>query len=320
MSELPDEVTLEELQALRAERDRLKAEAQAAAARADAEARRADELQTTVVSNSRTIAESQLQNLSAQETQAQQTISTLDAELASLKRDFANLQAEGKFEEAADVQEKMGIAAARRVQAEQAKTYYAKQREQVAAQPVDPVERFLANGQYNDAEKDWIRKHPRYATDRGFQERVNRAHAEAQAGGVAPGSPEYFQKLEAAGYMRAQPQPEPLPRGNEPRVEPEPEDSPYSTASEEEPPVQPARQPVRAVAAAPTRRPPASPTRAPGGGRELTPEEAETALKMSEYFPDEVKEGGEAAIYAHYATLKASPMARRLREQWAAGA
>lgn len=330
-----DQITMtpEEIAALREERDRLLAERDAERARAQDEARRADGLYNQVASSSRTIAAAQTANLEAQEKQAAATVSAINTEMAALRKQLADFNAEGRFEEAAEVQEKMADAAARRQQATQAQAYFAQQKEQAAKQPVDPVDRFLAaNPNFNDAEREWIKKNPRYATDEGFRNRVNQAHAEALAANVEPGTTDYFKKLEDAGYRRgavtpvtAQPhQPAATPAQAE--TEPTDDDNPYSGASVETEPAQevqpvqttPARQPTRSAAAAPpSRRTPTAPARPGGETTKLSPDEAAAALAMSEYFPDEVQQEGEAGIYAHYLKLKNSPMAKRLKAEWA---
>lgn len=323
-------MTPEEIAELRADRDRLQQERDAAIRQATEESRRADGMHVT---SARREAETALATLAAQEQAAEATITAATQELTALKRDHSLLLAEGKFEEASELQEKIGDATARRQQATQAKGYFGNQREQVAKQPVDPVDRFFAvNTNFSDAEKNWIRQNPRYATDQTFRERVNRAHAEAEAAGVQPQTPDYFSRLESAGYQRPAPtaQRQPIPRGTEElggssAGEPGGEgDNPYSGAADADPvlveePVdnRPRPQPARSVAAAPSRRPPTTPRQSQGGTIQLTAEQAGAALAMSDYAPPEVLEQGEAGIYKWWAQLNSSPMANRLRADWA---
>lgn len=340
---MPDDMmTPEEISALRAERDRLVAERDAAQRRADEEASRADGLSVTVTQHTRQIAESHVAGLTAQEQQAESAINAATTELANLKGQYAALMAEGKFEDAAEIQEKIGDATARRQQAQQARVYYRQQADAAKAAPVDPIDRFLAqNPAYTDAEREWIKKNPRYATDQKFHQRVNEAHNRLVNGGVERFSADYFKGLEDAGYMRgligdAHPA---VPRGTggvaQAHADPgegDP-DNPYSSAAGDEPdvvieepavpptPVRPAAPAARApAAAAPSRRAAPAPAGRPQAGRVvLSPEQAQAALAMSEYFPEEVQNGGEAEIYAYYHKLYGSPMAQRLRENWAAG-
>ncbi len=328
--------TPEQVQALMDERDRLMAERDSERRRADTESNRADSLQGEVNGASQKLTHATVAGLTAQESAADQTVAAINQEMVGYKKQLAELSAEGKFEEVAEVQEKMADAAARRREAAQTKGYYASQREQASAAPADPVERFLAqNPNFTKQEQDWIRNNPRYATDRGFNQRVNAAHEEAiNASGknLARFSDEYFKHLADAGYMR-QPTPTSTPRPTASAAAPDHVDGgddPYSDAAEltdvviedqqPTPAAAPApRQQTRAtMAAPPSRRAP----QAPGGQRptsRLTPEQAEAALAMSEYYPEDVQNGGDAAIYAYYAKLNTSPMANRKREEWANG-
>lgn len=317
-------LTQEDLDAIIADRDTTQAALDAERQAREAEARRADRLSATVADNTRSLVSAQVSTFASQESQAEGAVNALTAEINQLKRSSAELYAEGKFEEAADVNEKLGEATAKRHQAQQAQVHFKQQRELAASQPLDPVDRFLAqNGnKYTEAEQAWIKKNPRYATDPEFQNRVNEAHAEILKKGVPPQSDRYFDGLERAGYMRAAPRPAP-------RREPVEDDfdddqSPYSGAApDDDDQTEGARTPVqtpprRAAAAPPSRRTPNNPSRTPGPVK-LTPDQAEAALAASPYFPDDVLEGGEAAIYAHWHKLNTGPTANRLREQWRTG-
>ena len=341
---MPDDdlpqLTPEEVQALQDERNQLMAERDAERRRADAESARADGLHSQVVDGSKRLATAEVTGLAAQEQAADNAVAALNTEITGLKAQQAALFAEGKFEEASDIGEKIGDATARRQQAMQSKTYYAGQRERAAAAPADPVDRFLAaNPNYSAPEQQWIRNNPRYATDRDFHTRVNQAHTEAvDVKGFARFSPEYFQHLEQRGYMRAPiaaPAADPPPRrptasatppaGADVDVGDGADASPFSDAADGgevvvEEPVQPAPRPAARTAAPPSRRAPAPPAGPRQDTARLTPDEAAAALAMSEYYPIEVQNGGEAEIYKYYNQLKNSPMARRKREEWAQGA
>ncbi len=322
------QMTLEEIEELRTQRDAAIAERDAERAIRESEARRADGLYTRVADSSRQLATAQVEGLAAKEAQAEGAINSITTELTGLKSQYANLLAEGKFEEAAELQEKISDAAARRNQAQQAKVYFGGQRETAAKQPADPVDQFLAKNNFAPAEQQWIKNNPRFATDPEFQARVTKAHNDLVAKGVPAQTPEYFQGLEQAGYMRAPPatRQEPAPRaangGAADPAEGGDPDNPYSEgAVVVEEPVQtpPARQPTRAgVAASPSHRAPATP-RQPPGQVMLNADEAATALALSEYMPPEVQAEGEAGIYAFYQKLKTSGPAKRLKAEWAAG-
>lgn len=336
--EQDDEIQLsqDEIRELLAQRDNLQAERDAERRRADAETNRADMAESARDGAHHQLASATVAGLSAQEHSAQREIEAATAEIEQIKRSKTALMEEGKFAEASELDEKMAEAAARRHSAIQAKGQLAGQRERVAAEPTSPVERFLAaNTQYSEAERQWIRQNPRYATDRGFHERVNAAHNEVTGKGIERGTPEYFKAIGDAGYMRAAPPAAaPTPPRQQQRQQQQPidgatddDDDPYSSAAgtddDATPPQRPApRQAQRPAmnAAPPSRRPAGSPRPANGQQVRLTPEQAEAAIALSEYFPEDVQNGGDAAIYAYYATLNSSPMANRKRDEWRNGA
>ena len=325
-------LTPEQIEELVAQRDQLTADLDHERNARHEEARRADGLSVQVTSDRARLIAGQVANAETQEARAKQAIDGIGAEMSGYRQQLSALQADGKFDEAAEVQEKMADAAARRNQAQQAQTYWAQQREVAKAQPVDPIDEFFRqNPNYNEAEQAWIRRNPRYATDMNFRNRVNQAHLELQKGGKADGSTQYFEALGQAGYMQAPPRQAPARQqqqqnggdgGSAGADGGDADGSPYSEAAGEEPEVpqqQQQRQPA-ARAAAPSRRAPAQQTRQ-GSSRRLSTDEAEAALAMSEYFPEDVQNGGEAAIFAYYADIKDnSPMAKRLRENWRGGA
>lgn len=322
MSDLP-QMSPEEIAELRAQHAQLIAERDAERQRADEEARRAETLQGQVIDSGRRLNESAVQGLESQEREADATVSSVATEIAGLKKEIETLLSEGKFAEVADVQEKMGDATARRNAAVQAKAYFAQQRTQAQAQPVDPIERFFqSNPQFTEAERDWIKRNPRYATDTAFQARVNEAHAKAMQKGVARQSEDYFKELENAGYMRRAPQTAAAPppaaaTQQEAAVDP---DNPYSDAAAEavEEPVEPQRPAPRPAAAAapPSRRSPTAPP-ARQVVAQLTPEQADTALRSADLAPLEIQQQGDAAILNWWAELNQSATAKRLRAEWA---
>jgi hypothetical protein len=165
---------------------------------------RAETLDAQVSQTSARAASAQVAQLASEETRATEALTSIETEIRGLKQQWANLQAEGKFDQAADIQEQLGDATARRRQAMQAKEYYAAQKTAAQAQPTDPVEQFiLANqGSLSSEDINWIRQNPRYAKEQNFRQRVISAHADAVGKGIRQRSPEYYKHLEAAGYMR----------------------------------------------------------------------------------------------------------------------
>src|SRR5215472_321989 len=333
----------------------LRADLAQARRHASEEQARADTLDLQVSQARSGTISAQMAQVAAQETAASDSITSIDNEIKGLKAQWANLQAEGKFNEAADVQEALGDATARRRQAMQAKEYYAGQKTQLANAPTDQVEQFLSQnpGVYSQEDATWIRQHRRYATDGNFRQRVMAAHSEAvDKLGLAQRSPEDYQHLERRAYMRPDPAPatpaattqtessaptgyqgdEPtsavttdLDGGDELAPEiiikepdmPSNDGGPAFGRRAEQPQARAAGPGAMraAVAGSPTRRG-VSET-----GRRtvltLTPGERETALALAPHiFSAETLKGGEAAILQEYNTWKNSPASERVRQGW----
>lgn len=184
----------------------------------EASQRRNTELETGVAHAARGRLEAESTSLSAQEIAADSNINGLRAEIETLESQEADLMAEGKFREAGAIRTRINTANTRLMQNEDAKGQIAQRREQLrTAQPEtqvpsnDPVEQFISSRQNTDrpfsaAEKVWIRQNRRYATDDAFRERVNVAHSTAVGAGLKPGTRDYYQALEDAGYQRPDPQ------------------------------------------------------------------------------------------------------------------
>lgn len=298
---------------------------------------RADNLDHQVSQSSAREHSAQLGQLQAQETAAVDAINATGSEIAGLKTKLANLQAEGKFEEAADVQEQIGDATARRQQAMQAKAYFAQQRSNYSAAPADPVERFLADNSntYSKEDMDWIRHNRRFATDAAFRNRVIQAHADALQQGIRQRSPEYYSHIENVAYLRPaplaeQPQTQPAPSGYEAESE-EPQEpeirirEPEMIQQSNEAFNRRANQPQTsaagngslkaAIAGAPSRRSPTAMDRRTIA--ELSEQERDTAMAMAPHLaPPEVLQGGEPAILNWYNDGKDSATARRIRQGW----
>ena len=107
-----------------------------------------------------------------------------DAQIKRLNKEASDLWVEGKFEEA---QQKQSEIAAATMQQERAREAYG-QWNAMRSAPV--VEQFLAArpGVYSAAEQAWIRRHPSYAVDPGFQSRIASEYNSAQAEGFQRGS------------------------------------------------------------------------------------------------------------------------------------
>lgn len=321
--------------------------------RADAE-RRADNAQSQLSQNSRRLVESEVGRLEAHGAALDGQIAAYNAEIGQLQVQEADLQAEGKFLEAGAVRTKISIAVSRLTNAEDQKLRVGSAREQAARTPTDAVEAFFAaNPNFKPYEQQWIRANPRYATDDGFRNRVNQAHADATGDGKEPGTQAYFAALEAAGYGRAPTEAvtrvTPAARAaaeTAEAAETDTEESPYSDtgasgnpadpevviaeaampqetirpgARAENPQARAAGAGTSSMAAAPSRRS-LSGSRATAGRQvTLTPEQADFAFRLAQTLEPEIAAKGPKEAWKWYAEYSASQSATDKRAKWAAG-
>ena len=336
----PDDTEIDsrDPQEIREENARLRSDLELARRREAEERGRADSLDVQVSQSASRTATAQLGQVEAQLVTADNIIDSIGREMASLKAQKSALMAEGKFDEAADVDERMADAAASRQQALQAKQSFTNQRERLANVPVDPVEQFIAANQGNYSAEDvaWIRQHRRFATDRNFSQRVAAAHAEALEGGIRHRSPEYYAHLERRGYMLPDPAPaqqtEAAPTGHAggdatSDVEPEiiirndemPANGEGAFGRRAEQPQQRAAgngSMRAAIAAAPSRR---SFSQSPTGRRtlmEFTESERDTAMRLAATIEPQKLQEGEIEVLRWYDTLRNSGAANRVRQGW----
>ena len=336
-------------QALAEENARLKAELAAARQVANEEQSRSDNLSRQSAQVGDRAKNELVARLGAQAQAADGALASIDQEMKALKRQLVALNQEGKFDEAADVQEQISDAAARRREATQQKAYFEQQKTNASQQSFDPVEQFLTanKGTYSEADENWIRQNRRFAEDPAFRNRVIAAHSEAIDKNIAPGTPDYYRYVERRGYMRPeQPSQQDQQQQQQPVSTGGPAPTGYDGGSPESDSVQPAPyqgrqqmpaengapafgrqaqnpQPAaagsgslrQAIAAAPSRQQPR-----PDGRQvvaEMPQEQFETAMAMAPHMaPQEVLNGGPAAIAQWYLDLNNSPTARRIRQGW----
>jgi hypothetical protein len=139
---------------------------------------------------------SRLQNetgarLASQEAALDLALAQTEETSAALERDWARLQADGKFEEAAAVTRKMADQSARASRFREQKQEVAQARSAPAPQPPeDPL------GAYSPAVRAWIGANPQFLTDGEFKDRAMRGHHAALAQGIPPDTEKYFEQVE----------------------------------------------------------------------------------------------------------------------------
>jgi hypothetical protein len=129
--------------------------------------------------------------LASQEAALDLALAQTEETSAALERDWARLQADGKFEEAAAVTRKMADQSARASRFREQKQEVAQARSAPAPQPPeDPL------ASYSPAVRAWIGANPQFLTDGEFKDRAMRGHHAALAQGIPPDTEKYFEQVE----------------------------------------------------------------------------------------------------------------------------
>lgn len=185
---------------LRAQLEQDRKEKDAALRRADVAERERDEARhrAATETDNRFVAEEQA---------IENGIAGASAEADRLEQEYARLQQEGEFVEAArkarelaSAQNRLDSFTGRKDQLAQAKT---QARLRSEAQARDPLAIY---GPPGSPTRRWIDAHPRFLSDKVYKQRVLLAHEEALASGKSEHSPEYFAAIETDIGERARPQ------------------------------------------------------------------------------------------------------------------
>lgn len=121
-------------------------------------------------------------------------LENVKATKASLKTEYAAALAASDFDKVSEINDLMGENNARLVQLESGKKILERQPKPQATPPSDPVEAFVSTMTPKSAE--WVRAHPRYATEERLTQRMIRSHWDALDDGLKADSPEYFEYIE----------------------------------------------------------------------------------------------------------------------------
>ena len=293
--------------------------------------------------------------LSEMERSNDASLAAIEGEIQNYRSRIAALNAEGNFEEAASMTEKLGDATARRREEQGRKAWIAQQKN--APPPAEPTEDILP------AERQWIAANPAYNTDPALRERINAAfHYATKVRGLTRGSKELFESIEHDVWpersrqqprqQQQQPSPEPVitqplqqaPTADELQTqdgktvvvqERQSSNMPASPIGDIMPqspqervaPQQPQQRAagpggmnIASAAAAPSRR-----ISVPQGARidpqrpHITPEQMDTAMDLARSLAPEIYRKGAGDVAVWYLTHNEGPRARELRERWSAG-
>ena len=130
-------------------------------------------------------------------------ISTTQQETAYLKSGYREAMANGDYDRAAEIQQRMADNSARLLQLENGKDALERQGRQTAPQftaPADPVE--MLASQLSPRSAAWIRNNPQVATDQRLFQKMIAAHNLALADGLTPDTDDYFASVEDSLRIR----------------------------------------------------------------------------------------------------------------------
>lgn len=126
------------------------------------------------------------------------------AEIATAKREWKEAQEAGEYDKAADAQEKLADAVARKRELERGKADLEAAGKKPATrneQHQDPVEDYI--GQFSPRSQAWLRDHKDFVTDRKKNLLMIAADTKATASDIRPDTDEYFEFIETELGLRA---------------------------------------------------------------------------------------------------------------------
>jgi len=126
-------------------------------------------------------------------------IQTVNQDSKLLKAQYADALRDGRFEDAANIQEGISLNASKFLQLENGRVSLEEQKKNppkpaTPALPTDPVERLAA--QLSPKSAAWVRAHPDYAIDQKKYTRMIGAHNNAIAEGLVADTTDYFNYIE----------------------------------------------------------------------------------------------------------------------------
>lgn len=132
--------------------------------------------------------------LDTEEQAVGERVEAAEAAALALRKAYSDALAEGRFDEAAELQDKMGELRAKQTADKQYKTWLAGEKNRAAQQVQrQPAAEGVDLTQYSPAQRKWIRENPEFMEDPSVRAKTYAGHQLAIADGVAVDSPEYFE-------------------------------------------------------------------------------------------------------------------------------
>lgn len=181
--------------------------------------------------------------IATQDAALTQAITQAEATSAALQRNWAALQADGKFEEAADVMRRMTENSARldRYQFQKQELEQVRSSAPAPEAPAAPSPPEDPLAAYSPAVRAWIGSNPQFLSDQDFRNKALRAHHSALANEIPVDSQKYFEHVEQQVYPDRFKAADPASAPSAPAQEAAP------AATDENPLSQPAEQEVEVV-------------------------------------------------------------------------
>jgi hypothetical protein len=196
----------------------------------------------------------------AEEAAVKTRIEAADSAALAMRAKYAEALSEGRFEDAAQVQDEMAELRAKQGQDRQYQAWLASEKDRITRAPPAQQDQGLNLANYTPGQRKWIKANPEFMTDVKLRQKTEALHQLAVSDGVEIDSPEYFEIIDQAVK----------PRGRAaPVADPEDED--------EDPPPQPRRRAQPTTDMPVTRRTDATGQPARNKTVRLSPEEREVA-------------------------------------------
>lgn len=153
----------------------------------------------------------------AEETAVKTRIEAADASALEMRRKYAEALSEGRFEDAAQVQDEMAELRAKQGQDKQYQSWLGAEKERLTKTPPVQQEQGLNLANYTPGQRKWIKANPDFMTDVRLRQKTEAMHSMAVADGIEIDSPEYFEVInQALGKKKPAPVVEEDPDEEEP--------------------------------------------------------------------------------------------------------
>lgn len=143
-----------------------------------------------------TVSTHQAARFDAEEAAVTARLGAAEGEAAGLRKQYSEALAEGRFDEAAEVNDKLAELRAKQAQDKQYATWLTGEKARAAEQAKQPAHEGVDLAQYSSAQRKWIKANPEFMDDPKVRAKTFAGHQLALAEGVEVDSPEYFEIID----------------------------------------------------------------------------------------------------------------------------